>query len=31
MLKQFEKELADFHGNKFAIGTDGSTDSVGWP
>jgi dTDP-4-amino-4,6-dideoxygalactose transaminase len=28
MLKQFEKELAEFHGARFAIGTGNGTDSI---
>jgi dTDP-4-amino-4,6-dideoxygalactose transaminase len=28
MLKQFEKELADFHGTKFAIGVGNGTDAI---
>ncbi|MEI6217757.1 MAG: aminotransferase class I/II-fold pyridoxal phosphate-dependent enzyme, partial [bacterium] len=28
MLKQFEKELADFHGTKFAIGLANGTDAI---
>jgi len=28
MLKQFEKELADFHGTKFAVGVGNGTDAI---